>query len=384
MKIGFHRIGAAGGWRELMAAGSWGGVLVDDFGPAADIAATWPGATVVGRIVEADASLDPVNDYQRGISPETAAAWFVGRQEEKYRLNPAVKIWTGPNEPALSHGPNPDLPLDECLRRMAWFASFESRRLELLAGLDLRGVVGNFSTGTPDFRLWSAFIPALQSAVAHNGFLGLHEYMGAKPGFGVGDNPLRYRNVPEIKQTGVQVVMTEFGFDRVQGPPGYVTGAWRDLADQWIAHGDTTDPERYCADAYIWYGEELRKDPYVVGAAIFTSGNAGNDIWARHDIAGTRIPGYLRDYGNNLPPLEDDMAGELYRIGVCKIEPGRSLTRRKIDGMSIVVEPAGKLFEVYRDVIHFEWTFGDNRLLIVGTGGESLWQDPNTPSVRFL
>lgn len=387
MKLGPHILPGGGDGIRLVQAGAQVCKLVDDFGLAAQIKSDHPACLVIGRIVEADASLDPVNDYSRGISPETAAAWFVGRQENKYRLNPDIETWEGPNETALSHGPNDDLPLAECILRMTWYASFEIWRLILLADMGLRGVIGNFSTGTPDLRLWAAFTPALLSAKAHNGRLGLHEYMGAKPDFGVGDNPLRYRTVPEIKASGVQVVIDEFAFDRVQGPPGYVTGAWRDLADQWIAHGDTTDPERYCADAYIWYGEELRKDPYVIGAAIFTSGNAGNDIWKRHDIVGSRIPDYLVEYGENLPPDPpaegDDMAAlsdalenlkKATPVGVVKTLTG--LTLRDANGASLGILPAGSVKLVYQKDVDYPWLYGDNRVHTVPDGTvplENIW-----------
>ena len=184
--------------------------------------------------------------------------------------------------------------------------------------------------------------------------------------------------MPEIVASGVKVLITEFGFDRVQGPPGYVTGAWRDLADQWIAHGDTTDPERYCADAYIWYGEELRKDPYVVGACIFSSGNAGNDIWKRHDIVGSKIPDYLIEYGQNLPPMEDNMAALTDALTKLKSETPMAvvktttgLTRRNLNGASLGILAAGAIKLVYYKQ-DFDWQYGDNRA-VIGLDGENIW-----------
>lgn len=395
-KLGFHRIGAAGAWREFLEGGGWGGVAVDDFGIAQEVASRWPDALLIGRKVESDAALDPVNDYRSGASPEYAAERFFARQAETYRLNPAISLWVGPNEPALSHGPNfPDLPLDECLRRMAWYATFEIWRLILLANTGLRGVVGNFSTGTPDRRLWSAFYPALESARAHGGYLGLHEYMGAKQRFGVGDNPLRYRTVPEIRSSGVQIVMPEFGFDQVQGPPGYVTGAWRDLAGQWVAHGDTTDPERYCADAYIWYAEELRKDPYVVGAAIFTSGDGGSPLWARHDIAGTRIPEHLKQYSLSMPPLEEPiMAGitevveTIPRI-TARVRTLRDLSVRSASGEFLYLLKAGAERWLFRRDLgtvgpNSEGKSYEDRVEIV-PGADNIYDDQEvSPSLEYL
>jgi len=363
--------------------------LRDDFGLAAELARDHPEILVIGRVHEGP-ELDPVNDYNAGKSPEQAAEDFISRQRAKYELNPAIKVWEGPNETGLGHGA---ATAPDVVSRMVWYASFEIWRLVLLKTMGLRGVVGNFSTGTPDLALWAHFRPALASAVAHGGYLGVHEYGGAFLWHDAGSNILRYRNVPEIAQSGVKLIITECGLDRVQGPPGYVTGAWRDLCPQWEQRGDVL-PGGDCASFYAaqlrWYEAELRRDGAM--GCVFTCDPA----WPQYRIDNSAVLDELIQYGRTQPepqppqPPEPEPEPEpeepmtlLNDIVIVTLK--RKLTRRDAKGNSLETLEPGESRKVYVRPINFRWQFGDRRLIIVDSNVESLWAGTEAePSVEYL
>jgi hypothetical protein len=318
--------------RLLVEAGCRLVKLVDDFGPAAEYLAIQPTLTIVGRGYS-DYTL--LQQLESGSTPEQAAAEFVRDQKERYYdRNPLIKIWEGHNEPSFG-GPNES----GTLARMEWYARFEAERLRLLAGLGLRGVAGNFSTGYPEIgprelRMWQAFLPALEAARNCNGLLGLHEYAAPwiwwltgnyqeancplrrlQPGWreeNIGDTgwlTLRYRQVYRYALAphgldAVPLVITELGCDAVgHNCPGTPSGAWKDLAGYWNTCDGAHDPidywrraerdaERYYAEQLIWYDRELQKDDYVLGATVFTFGS-NSPTWEPYNIAGTRVPQYL-------------------------------------------------------------------------------------------
>lgn len=297
--------------------------LATFFGQADELLSLNPNLILIGRIYE---SYDANAEARSGKSPETAARELVDRQKEQYRLNPSIKIWEGPNEPVFGGADDP-----ANMRAMAWYATFEAERLRLLADLGLRGVVGNFSTGTPDLPMWPAFLPALAAVQTFNGYLGLHEYSSPwmwwltgnyqtrncenRADFaGEGDEgfvTLRYRKAYRNYLTpnglgDVPLVMTECGLDAIGAVcPGQTSGAWRTHPDFWTGHDGQNDPidywrgperdlERYYAEQLTWYDQELQQDSYVIGATIFTVGNTGN--WQQFEIGGTRVTQYLVDY----------------------------------------------------------------------------------------
>ncbi len=340
-----HSITPVAELRQMIEAGCPLIKLVDDFGPAAEFQPQYPNLIIIGRVTEG-AEYDPVTLYRQGWSYQAAAQAQVDRQTQKYQLNPAVRIWEGPNEPAFGDGNDPANQA-----AIAWYGNYEAYRLGLLAAMGLRGVVGNFSTGSPDLPaadpmvMWRNFLPALRAAQQYNGFLGLHEYSSPWMWYWYGKYQLancpdfqgpisegdtgwltfRYRKVYRDLLQGqglgnLPLAITEFGLDRVgQGCPGtdMPAGAWKDLTDWWrnrwdgapdpidYWRGPERDPERYYAEQLIWADGELRRDSFVAGACIFTFGHAGNPIWERFEISGSRITGILTDYIRGLPLFND-------------------------------------------------------------------------------
>ncbi len=61
---------------------------------------------------------------------------------------------------------------------MTWYSQFEIARVNILAENGLKACIGNFATGTPDLSgtSWPDFYGAIDSAISHQGIMGLHEY----------------------------------------------------------------------------------------------------------------------------------------------------------------------------------------------------------------
>lgn len=327
--------------------------LAGVFGEAEALLALRPDLLLIGRVVE---PIDVLAEADAGQAPEVSARAFLDRQREQYQRNPLIKVWEGPNEPTFGPATDP-----AGMRRMAWYAAFEAERLRLLHELGLRGVVGNFPTGSPDLPLWTAFLPALDAAERLQGFLGLHEYSSpfmwsltgryqtANCGGALvadegdtGWTTLRYRKVYRqfLALNGldeVPLLITECGLDRIGAVcPGQSDGAWRDHIGYWNSYDGAQDPidywrgperdaERYYAEQLIWYDRELQKDPFVVAAAVFTVG--GTESWRPFEIAGTRVADALIEHIRasrpaamaarpTLPPREPPPAGEPARVVV--------------------------------------------------------------------
>ncbi len=189
---------------------------------------------------------------------------------------------------------------------MRRLSEFEAERTRLLAERGLRSVVGNFGTGQPPLELWEHFLPAVQAAKDHNGWLGLHEYsaptmyylttradQGRYPGVGPGDTgwlTLRYRQVYDqiLRPKGLDIplIMTECGVDGLvterPGPPD--AEGWQDFKQYWAENGyGMWGPGAY-VEQLVWYDEAMRQNDYVVGGCIFVM--AGSQGWQSYDILG--------------------------------------------------------------------------------------------------
>ncbi|MBI4770085.1 MAG: hypothetical protein HY784_06645, partial [Chloroflexi bacterium] len=68
--------------------------------------------------------------------------------------------------------------------------------------------------------------------------------------------------------------------------------------DYW--RGPERNAERYYAEQLMWIDREMRKDPYVLGACIFTFGHAGDPTWEHFEVGGTKIPTFVLQYVNSV------------------------------------------------------------------------------------
>jgi hypothetical protein len=268
---------------------------VGDLGWLADVKAVSPGTVTLGRIDEQDESGILVQD------PVQAAEAYIGSQLERYRLNPHVDYWEGWNE---------FVPINH--ERMAWYAQFEAHRACSMQALGLRAAVGGFSVGVPEYDQMATFLPALEAARRCGGIFTLHEYNSPTLACGVGTavpnlipgapalavpaghHTLRYRfwyegHLKPRALGDLPLVISELGV--AGGPAGGPCGdpglgtAWKNYQDWWVAQGiGPTGPEAY-VHLLAWYDLEMRYDPYVLGATIFTAGaNDAGVGWAEFDV----------------------------------------------------------------------------------------------------
>lgn len=256
-------------------------VLIGDPSMAADIKAASPDTVVLARFLEQDQSLtgDPVE----------RAREFVDANAGRYGTFPAVDYWLGWNEPVI-----------DGIADMEWFTAFESERVRAMAELDLKVAIGNFSAGCPEPDEFQAFMPALAIAKAHGGILALHEYsaptMQSSVGSGVpgldaqasgGSLTLRYRYWYDHYLRGTDyvlpLVITEAGIDGGVLPPEEDAAmGWRDFAEDDMGVPSVAATEWY-ANQLSWYDDELRRDPHVLGFAIFNAGDSSGD-WESFDV----------------------------------------------------------------------------------------------------
>jgi len=266
----------------------------------AEIKQISPHTILVGRIDLPQLDLGTLTD------PAGAARAFADQllplAAEPRRLA-AFDAWQAYNEPVANDA-----------EQMGRLAQFEAERTRLLAEAGVRSVIGNFGTGQPDLSLWPAFRPALEAAIEHDGYLGLHEYSAPTMQYGTPQDPLgwgtdpaqegwltlRYRKVYRqyLQPNGLELplVLTEAGIDGMvadrPGPPGK---GWEDFGGYWDELGMGSDAPGNYMEQLAWYDASLQQDPYVRGAAIYAA--AASPGWETYEILGEeRVEPFLRQY----------------------------------------------------------------------------------------
>lgn len=287
---------------DLLRTGNVALVKTLEYDPnfAAEIKQVAPKTVLVGRIDLEQIDLATLSD------PAAAARAFVDRllpiATEARRLA-AFDAWEAYNEP---------VPTDA--EQMARLAQFEAERTRLLAEAGVRSVIGNFGTGHPDLALWPHFRPAIEAAMAHQGYLGLHEYsaptmqyLTPQDPLGWGSDPaqegwltLRYRKVYRsyLQPNGLELplLLTEVGIDGlVSNRPGPAGLGWQDFAGYWDGLGMGKDAPGNYMEQLAWYDAQLQQDRYVVGAAIYAA--AASPGWESYELLGAdRVEPFLKQY----------------------------------------------------------------------------------------
>lgn len=268
---------------------------------AAQIKQTSPNTLLIGRLphleqIQLD-TLDPIPAAQAFVDELVMIAG-----DERRR--PYFDAWQSYNEPAASSV--------DAMKRLA---DFEAERTRLLAAQGIRSIIGNFATGSPDLAMWQHFLPAVQAAKEHDGWLGLHEYsaptiyylstrdnQGRYPGISPEDTgwlTLRYRQVYnqilKPANLAIPLVFTELGVDGLvtdrPGPPE--AKGWQDFQTYWRDNGyGLWGPGAYI-EQLAWFDEAMRQDSYVLGGCIFSL--AGSDGWQSYDLLGPAA-GILQQY----------------------------------------------------------------------------------------
>jgi hypothetical protein len=258
---------------------------------AAQIKQTSPNTRLIGRINLPQLEL-------RTLEPMSAARAFVDQLlplADDPRRRPYFDGWEAYNEPVAGNG-------DEMKR----LTDFEAERTRLLAERGIRSVIGNFGAGQPPLELWEYFLPAVQAAQEHDGWLGLHEYsaptiyylstrenQGRYPGVSLGDTgwlTLRYRHVYNQilipKGLVIPLVLTELGVDGlVANRPGPIDArGWQHFQEYWAQNGyGLWGPGAY-VEQLVWFDEAMRQNDYVIGGCIYAL--AASQGWESYDILG--------------------------------------------------------------------------------------------------
>jgi hypothetical protein len=274
---------------------------VGDLGWLSDVKQVSPNTVTIGRIAEQN------EDWVLTMTPEDAADAYIASQIDRYRLNPGADYWEGWNE---------FVPVDQ--NRMAWYARFEARRACALQALGFRAAVGGFSVGVPEYAMMAYFMPALEAAYRCGAIFHLHEYnsptltcgvtsnqagiIPGAPNFGsvlMGYHTLRYRFWYEgyLKPNGMgdlPLVISEAGVEGRPNPGGPCNDpggrAWKSYGEWWVQQGyGPSGPEAY-VNLLSWYDTEMRKDPYVLGATLFTAGAPFDGGWNAFDLHDVFVP----------------------------------------------------------------------------------------------
>jgi hypothetical protein len=254
---------------------------VGDFGFLAEVKEASPRTITIGRF--------PASNQDIAGNPEEAARQFVDEQLSYYEQNPYVDYWEGWNEP------------DPNMESMSWYARFEQERVRQMAAHGYRAAVGGFSAGVPELDEFALFVPAIRTALEHNGILSLHEYAAPTMDYLYGD-PLPgypayadrgsltfryrwfYREILEPNDLVIPLVISESGIDGIiGGRPGPDGLGWRDFQSYWQEQGrwGSSGVEAYI-NQLAWYDSGLRQDGYVIGFTIFTAG--GGSRWTSYEV----------------------------------------------------------------------------------------------------
>jgi hypothetical protein len=217
---------------------------------------------------------------------------------------PRIDVWEGPNEIAFA----PD-----ALDRFNWYAAFLAEFGRQMALLGKRAGLGGWAVGNPEFNLWAYYGPVLQACRDHKAILTRHAYGPLDQWYS-----FRHRNDEAAFQklgfSNTPVIISECGADKL----GNFPGKWRDL---WGADHVAT----YWNEYLLPFTQEIEKDPYVLGATVFTVGNGFSGVWNAFDVSGTGLIPHLAAYVQSLPPdppaqpvdapgAADVPSFELYRI----------------------------------------------------------------------
>ncbi len=255
---------------------------VGDLGWLADVKSASPETITVGRFIEGDQSFT-------GAPAERARA-FVAEHQDRYLANPGVDYWLGWNEPVI----------DE-IWQAEWYAAFEAERIRAMAQLGLKVAIGNFSAGTPEASEFAAFLPAISVAKEFGAIMALHEYSAPtmKEGVGAGipgldaqascgSLTLRYRYFYDYYLRAhdlvIPLVVTEAGIDGgVLREQSAGKAGWRDFYVEPYADAPIDTFSQPYLDQLAWYDDELRRDSYVLGFAIFNAGEREGK-WQSFDV----------------------------------------------------------------------------------------------------
>jgi hypothetical protein len=155
-----------------------------------------------------------------------------------------------------------------------------------------RSAIGGFPPGVPELEEFQLFVPAVETALQHEGIMTLHEgdvstgdmrylYGSALPGY------------PYYADRGAMAFRYRWFYREILEPAGLVIPLV--VSELAFAGWDSTSVENLIYNQLAWYDSEARKDNYVIGFTVFTAGAIGQ--WDRYNL--NFIMPELTDYVNN-------------------------------------------------------------------------------------
>ena len=277
---------------------------LDDDAWLSEVKQVSPDTVTIGRF--SGEAADMQEHLLDTTDPAVVARAYVDKFLERYRLNPGVDYWEGWNEFNAATD-----------ARWNWFAQFEAERACYMQAHGLRAAVGGFPMGTPEYQHMALFLPALEAARRCGGIFTLHEGIVPVIGCGLGVNQanvipgapalsvsagpimMRYRFWYEgyLKPRGLgdlPLVISELAIGGIDanspcnGPGG---DSWKTYRQWWVQQGVGPTGEAAYVKMLAWYDEEMRRDPYMIGATIFTAGAVSEYLgWVDFDLHDVLIP----------------------------------------------------------------------------------------------
>ena len=291
---------------DLLRTGNVSLVKTLEYDPnfVTEIKSISPKTLLVGRMDVPQVNLAEMTDPR--ATAQAFADLLLPVATEPRRLA-AIDAWESFNEPTLSDQD-----------QMSRLAEFEAHRVELFAAAGVRSCIGNFSSGNPPLEWWPQFRPAIEAAIKHKGYLGLHEYGAPTMQYGTPQDPLgwavndaeegwltlRYRKVYRgflhPNKLDIPLLLTEVGIDGlITNRPGPDGKGWVDFAGFWDSLGMGSDAPGNYIEQLAWYDAHLQQDPYVLGAAIFAA--AASPGWESYELLDATFP-FLHQYLSVHPP----------------------------------------------------------------------------------
>jgi hypothetical protein len=282
-------------WRYYVASGGEMTII-------ARASSHFPAGTDFLRLFDDLHTRDPV---------ELAYKWYNVMKPVIDAAPPGV-YWQAVNEP----------PTD--LHTLVLLAEFERERMRIADAEGWKAAIFGFTVGLPDLERWQLLYPALEAAHQGQHLLVLNEYFPALPwvwwgpnqeeavaGNGVLNWPHgyaegwlfgRYRKVwrEHIEPngwTGIRIALGETGSDIVATTEpvgnylGRAAGPYRKMQQPWERAGVWRGSlEATYLELLKWVDEQLRQDPYVLGACVFTHSDFSRD-WYEKDWGSYGITG---------------------------------------------------------------------------------------------
>lgn len=241
------------------------------------------GCGVVGRIVFDDGDQPIDNDAKRRIAKIVESA---GK-------HPQIGWWEFYNE-SYDRG-------DE----MARYAERSIEFMQAMEAIGKKGLIGGFSTGTPDESQWPRFRLAVEYAWRNGHGICLHQYSAPDMRYMAGlnqwnngnprlDDPvldpkaegwhtLRHRKALKVFQAwgvSARFFIGESGNDDIQQRPGGPGKGWKDWRNSQYKLGDFADQLR-------WLGWQFSHDPSVIGWVDYGWGSTdgGDERWKHFDLS---------------------------------------------------------------------------------------------------